>query len=206
MEKYRWQIDAFPAIQQTAVLQDPENDKKPINVDIKLAGIINNFTEKMTGTGKKFITFSLEDFSGSMDMSMFPFGKDDLITKFKPLLQNDSFVLITGSYQPRYNDPTAFEFKIKDVVSITDELMDGMIKQLIILFETMDISEGLLKDLEKIVSQNKAIPNKPSLPLRFRIRDSSLNKYVDLESQIRIQMNKQAAEQIKGLGIEYLVN
>ena len=206
LEKYRWQIDAFASIHQIAVLQDPENDRKPLNVDLKLAGIVSNFTEKMTASGKKFITFSVEDFTGTMEMSIFPFGKDDLITKFKPLLQNDAFVLITGSYQARYNDPTAFEFKIKDVLAITDELMEGMIKQLIILFETMDIGENMLKDLEKIVVQNKAVPNKPSLPLRFRIKDSVLNKYVDLESQFRIQMNQQVSAQMRGMGIEYMVS
>ena len=201
LDKFRWQIEAFPQIQKIGILNDPENDRKPIATEVRIAGIISNFIEKTTGSGKKFLTFAIEDFTGSMELSVFSWGKDDNVTKFRPLVQNNELVIITGVYQARYNDPTAFEFRIREVVSLTEELMDGMIKQFTVVINNAELTKKMVDSMDK-----HCLKNKGKVALNFRIFDMENKHQLDLPSSFRIQVDNAFVENLKKMGVEYFLN
>lgn len=201
LDKFRWQLEAFPHIHKLGILNDAENDRKPIGTEIRIAGIVSGFQEKMTGSGKKFLTFNVEDFTGTMEMSVFSWGKEDAVTKFRPLVQNNSLVIITGVYQARYNDPTAFEFKIREVTPITEELIDGMMKQFTIILNNSELTKTTINSIDKYCKKNQG-----KLFLNFRIYDIESQNQLELASAFRVQIDNAFVENLKKLGIEYVIN
>lgn len=201
MDKFRWQIEAFPHIHKIGVLNDPENGRKPITSEIRLAGIVSAFQEKMSGSGKKFLTFTLEDFTGTMEMSVFSWGKEDNVTKFRPLLQNNSLILLVGVYQPRYNDPTSYEFRIRDVIPITETLMDSMMKQFTIVLNNSDLTQELVKSLDKHCNKKDG-----KLPLLFRITDPESQHQIEMMSSFKVNIEYAFIEQLRKWGLEYYLN
>jgi hypothetical protein len=73
-----------------------------------------------------------------------------------------------------------------------------MIRHFIVLFETMEIQENMLRGLEKTVNKNKG-----NTPLRFRIKDDTLRSTFELDSAMRIHVNTDWIQNMKELGLQY---
>lgn len=211
LDRFRWQLESFPKyILRVEELQDKEDASdeetggapkqqkpKPINQTVRLAGIVTEVNEKFTKNGKKFITFSLEDYTGSMEFALF---KEDMVNKFRPFLEKDAMLLVTGVYQARYNDPNAFELQIKEIVELREELFEGLIKNVSIFFNNLELTDRVITELDALFLQKKT----GKFPIRFFVKDTGVsNSWVGLESEYRATPDKTLIESLRKLGVEY---
>ncbi|MFN0204019.1 MAG: DNA polymerase III subunit alpha [Bacteroidia bacterium] len=212
LDKFKWQIDAFPnhlfpldVFDDKEEVIDDENGlsvnkakpAKPINREIRLTGIVTEINERLTRNNRKFITFNTEDFYGSMEFALF---KEEMINKFKPFLFKDAMVMITGTYQPRYNDPNAFEFVIKEMQLLSEELFEGMMRGLSIYLDNSELNEQMIQELNHLLMQKKG-----KCPIRFMVRDAEVSpeKPIVFESQFMTQPTEKLAKGLRKMGLSY---
>ena len=112
LERYKWQIEAFTTCPISKLEDFP-------NRDVRIAGIVTGARERISKRGSKFMTFTIEDFSGGVDLALF----GDQFVQMRNLIRPDEMVFISGAYQPRWNDPTEFELRISQVQMMDEELL-----------------------------------------------------------------------------------
>ncbi|TAE58299.1 MAG: DNA polymerase III subunit alpha, partial [Bacteroidetes bacterium] len=104
LDKWKWQIQSFTNCKLSEFRQTRSKD-------IRVAGIVRNLQERVSRKGNRFLTFVLEDFSDSGEVSLF----GDQYEKFRGLLRNDEMIFISASGQPGRFDPTETDLRINDI-------------------------------------------------------------------------------------------
>lgn len=79
---------------------------------IRLAGLVAEANHRISKTGKQFGVFSLEDYSGKMEIALF--GED--YVKYKDHFSPGSVIFVTGQFKNRWNKTDEFEFKVSGVL------------------------------------------------------------------------------------------
>jgi DNA polymerase-3 subunit alpha len=120
------------------------------NKDVKIAGIVTKTREGMTKKGNKYASFTVEDFTGSIELALF--GED--YAKFRYYLEVNSMLFITGKYSPHFRDPSVFELKILDVKFLADTF-EKLTKRLILDIPLNRIDRDLIMRLEDLFQENK---------------------------------------------------
>ena len=128
------------------------NDMSPLDgKEIALAGVVTAVQELTTKTGKNWGKFTMEDYDGSYEFTLF--GED--YKNFRPYLFPNYFLFIKGRVQPRpYRDNGELEFKIKSMVQLSD-VRDTLIKEIYLSIDVEDIDDELIASLTKVVKANK---------------------------------------------------
>lgn len=83
---------------------------------IRIAGYIASAQHLISKKGTLWGKFKLVDFNGEHEFTLF---KEDYL-KFKDMMIQDNKVMVTGSFQNRWNDETQFEFKIQSIMLLED--------------------------------------------------------------------------------------
>ena len=112
LDEYRFEIASFCS-HKIDQLNDLEKLK---NKDISIAGILSDVNHRMSKMGKPFGTFTIEDYSGSVQMALF--GED--YGKMKEFLVQESFVFIRAKVQSRYNSCLLYTSDAADERSSVD--------------------------------------------------------------------------------------
>ena len=119
--------------------------------ELGIAGIVTSVQELTTKTGRHWGKFTLEDYDGSHDFTLF--GKD--YEMFRPFLYQDYYLFIRGKVQPRpYGDNPELEFKILSIVQLA-EMRDTMIKELHVTLPIEELTDGFIEQFVSVVKKNK---------------------------------------------------
>lgn len=118
--------------------------------NIKAAGIVTTFAHRTTKTGKPFGTLTLEDYHGAH--TFFIFGED--YVRFKEYFMTGWFLYITGSVHPNKWKEGEFEFKINNIMLLS-EVRSKMVKGLRIHIDLDDLTLSLMERLESITQKYK---------------------------------------------------
>ncbi|MBR6759539.1 MAG: DNA polymerase III subunit alpha [Alistipes sp.] len=119
--------------------------------ELGIAGIVTSVQDLTTKTGRHWGKFTLEDYDGSHDFTLF--GKD--YEMFRPFLYQDYYLFIRGKVQPRpYGDNPELEFKILSIVQLA-EMRDTMIKELHVTLPIEELTDGFIEQFVKVVKKNK---------------------------------------------------
>lgn len=129
------------------------------NCDISVAGIITKVQERTSRTGRPFGLFSIEDYSGTLDMALF--GDDYLKQRY--LLETGQFVFIRGKVQQRYNQPDLWELRPQHI-ELLSEIRDKLCKGLLLEIDINNLNQELIDSMERICVENTG-----NLPLTFRV-------------------------------------
>lgn len=144
--------------------------------EVKIAGFVTSANERTSKTGTKFMTFSLEDSSGSIDLALF---RDDY-GKYVNYIKLDQALFITGRMEPSFRDPSVYELKIKNI-RILEGMLSDAAKEVIIKIKLDEISESWIQKLEK--SLEKCNRDKGKCALKFQVLDEDSNNMVTLYSR-----------------------
>lgn len=129
-----------------------------------IAGIISTpaSTSLMTKTGKPYGRFIVEDYTGSLEISMF----GDAFEKHKLFLsRKDQYILMRViADKPSWREDGDFEIKVLNV-ELLSELLERKAKRLDINLNLHDISGQLVEDLKNMVYSNVG-----KTPIYFNIR------------------------------------
>ncbi len=119
--------------------------------EIAVAGVVTAVQELTTKTGKNWGKFTMEDYVGSYEFTLF--GKDYEL--FRQYLFPNYFLFVKGRVQPRpYRDNGELEFKIQSMIQLS-EVRDTLIKDIHIAIDLEDITDNTIAELAKAIKENK---------------------------------------------------
>ena len=189
LDKFKWQMEAFT----NTPLADLEEDKRPR--DIKAAGIVTGVRERLSRNGNRFMSFTIEDFSGSYEVVLF----GDQYEKFRGVLRQDEMIFLTATFQARRFSEGEMELRINDIRLMSQHLFDGMVKHLCLNIEHRDLDEETVLKLERLI---RAHPGDKEL--KFSLRDSRRSTSLQMvSSQWRVSPSSDLIRELEVLGVGY---
>lgn len=138
---------------------------------LRLAGLVAEANHRISKTGKQFGIFTLEDYSGKMELALF--GED--YVRFKEHFKPGSVLYITGNFKNRWNKTDEFDFKVSGVL-LLETVKRTLTKQLIIetdpRFLTIDVVQFFEQNIRKNPGRSvfKLQLNDPTENLRVKMQ------------------------------------
>ncbi|HNP99537.1 MAG TPA: OB-fold nucleic acid binding domain-containing protein, partial [Bacteroidia bacterium] len=194
LDEYRFEIANFCS-HKIDQLNDLEKLK---NKDITIAGILSEVNHRMSKMGKPFGTFTVEDYTGSVQMALF--GED--YGKMREFLVQESFVYIKARVQSKYNSPDQFEAKPVSIQYLSD-ISDKLARSITLKVPIHAVSDSFLNDL------NQTLNNSPgNCVVKFNILDPEQQINLELPSKrVKIKVNRDLISSLdKFKYLEYKLN
>jgi DNA polymerase-3 subunit alpha len=193
LDDYKLDLDLFT----NTKISDLANINSLKGKEMKLAGMVTSFEERITKTGKPWAKFVLEDFSGAKDFALF--GED--FTKFRSFLQVNAMIYALGGTQNRYGNPDDLEFKFSKISFLAD-LRNSMLKTVQLQLKPGHLNRDVLEKLKKVTANNKG-----PATLKITLYDPESKYQTDLMSrQLKIDWNPLMVKELEMMDIGYKIN
>ena len=164
LDEYKVIINNFCSMS----VSELENLTEHKNKEFIVAGMVTAVQNLVTKTGKPFGRFTLEDYNGSYQFSLF--GKD--YENFRKFLYQDYYLLVRGKIAPRpYNDKE-FEPRITSIMQLA-EAKETLIKEMTLTIPVKEITAEVVQNLTDVVKSSTG-------NILFRV------KVVDPENEISL--------------------
>jgi DNA polymerase-3 subunit alpha len=115
--------------------------------DIAIAGIVTAVQERATRTGARFMLFTLEDFSGAVEIALF----NDDYTKYAAAVAPDACLFIEARYEPNYRNPDQYEVRRLRAVRFLDTLISERTKELVIQCRLDQVNAQLIENINRLL-------------------------------------------------------
>lgn len=199
LDRYSFEMENFTSV-RLAELPDAINACEKVQKPAKasIGGFVLSTTSKITKTGKNYAVCTLEDFSGTYELSLF--GKD--YEAFSPLLVQGHSVLIEGQIAEKFfrregeSGPLPYSFKVKGV-TLMGNAAEKLLKGYKMTINIELLTEEFRKDLLKLLKAHKG-----DIPLSLFIVDPKTKYAVEFASRkFRVAVSSELAESAARLGI-----
>ncbi len=171
LDDYRLEIESFCS--RDVFLKDINNDiEKYKGKDFAFGGMVTAMREATSKNGNPFSSFTLSDYTDSMEF--FLFGQD--YVNFHKYCKTGLFLLIRGSVKQRYNGDS-FEFKISQI-ELLSELRKNHVKSITLNLPVNKLTETVVERIERM-----AVNNKGNTLLKFNIYNMENNMNVQMFSR-----------------------
>lgn len=179
-------------------LSDLNDLPKLRNKDVTVAGMITGVNHRVAKTGNPFGNFTLEDYSGSYQFTLFA----EPYLKMKHFLVPNSFLFLNGKVETRWKTTDQFEYKIGQMQLLSD-VREKKIKSITLQVSLSDLSDGFINEVNEIIVSN---PGKVSVKLNVSEPNEKIS--IDLPSKkYKISLSNDFLKSIDGLkGLKYLLN
>jgi DNA polymerase-3 subunit alpha len=189
LDDFKYEIKTFCST-ELSELEDLQSFEKR---DIKIAGIVTSAENRVSKKGNKYGHFTLEDFSGPMEMVIF--GEDYL--RFNMYMVEDACLFVKAKVDKKKFGEEK-ELKIQSI-ELLSELRNQHVKELQIKLENKTISASFVQDVFEICSQN---PGKCTL--RFIIEDPVNKISVNMPSKtFRVDLNDNLIKQLEEKNLDF---
>lgn len=187
LDKYKHEIKSFT----TCSLSDIENFK---NKEIKIAGIVTDFQDRISQKGTKWGKVIIEDFQGSIEITLF--GEDFL--KFKHFFELDNMIFLIGNYLPNYKNPDQYDIKVKEIKLLEDMLPQA--KEIIIEIDNLLFDNQKVKKLYEIFQQHKG-----KNPVKFAIRSGFGIELLTMSKNTQTHINNSLLMELEKHDFEFII-
>ncbi len=170
LDDYKLEVNNFCNISIDVLNEDMTKQK---NRELTFAGIVTEAAHRISKNGKPFGTFSVEDYRGRIQLSLF---SEDYL-KMKHWLVIGTSLFIKGKVQLRYMSTDQFELKIT-AMQLLSEIRENLAKSITLNIALSDISENVIQKLSKVVKANTG-----KCKLSFNVMDNIENTKVELYSK-----------------------
>jgi DNA polymerase-3 subunit alpha len=168
LDDYKLEIDSFCS--RDVFLKDLNNEiEKHQGKDITLGGMVTASREATSKNGNPFSTFTLSDYTDSMEF--FLFGQD--YVNFHKFCKTGLFLMVKGTVRQRYNG-SSLEFKISHI-ELLSEVRKNQVKSITLNLPLDKLNMEVVHQIEKLTLNNKG-----KTLLKFNI--------YDLENNMNVQM------------------
>lgn len=193
LDRYKIAIDRY-AVPLQALPERKERDKARKGIEVTIAGIITSAVEKTAKNGNKFGIFTIEDFTSSLEISLF--GDD--YPKLKGFFMVDNCVLMRGMYKPGFRDENVYEFK-PNAVEQLDSALEKRVKKIFVDLPIGRIDERLLEELEKTMGLYKGV-----CPVVCKVYDEKLPVPLQLQiNALYVKPEQELFDAFKQLNLNY---
>lgn len=194
LDEYRFEIRNFcnTTVEQLSDLNALKNR------EIAMAGILTEVNHRISKTGKPFGSFTIEDYTGSYQTSIF--GEDYM--KVKDFLAQEAFVFLRARVQGRYHNPDQLELRPTMVTYLSD-LADKMARSFTLKMSVSAISAQLIDRIAETLNNSPG-----NCLVKVQIQDPLDNISVELPSKrVRVRINRRLIEELEAIGIsEFKLN
>jgi DNA polymerase-3 subunit alpha len=167
LNDYKYTIDRYCNVEITNLRNNLKHYK---DQTVMFAGMVTTVSQKISKRGDPFAIFTLEDFTGSIDLMMF---NEDYLKK-KHLLEEGSSIFVVAKVEERFNQPGNYSVRINNVL-LLNEAMNKMSEKITIKLKAPDITNELTKKLQTLVSQNAG-----KCKLELQIEDPENGKFLTM--------------------------
>jgi len=159
----------------------------------RLGGVITQVTEKTSQKGSKYGIFTIEDFTGALDVSVF--GED--YAKFSRFITQNNSLLILGFFQPGFRNPDIYEFKIRDI-QLLDSVLEKLTRELVIELNLKQIEPIFIDNLYNLLNQQP----KGGCAVKFAIMEPTMGRIALLSRTLVIKINASIVKALQDLEVE----
>ena len=190
LDDYRLEISTFT----NSKLNEIEKKK---DKEVRVAGIVTATETKIAKNGNPYCRFSIEDFDGTYNFSIF---SKDYMT-FKTYIETNGALLhITGKYQPRWNGDE-YEFKITKIDLLSD-IRNKLTKALTLQIPIESVDDRMT---EQILAMAQKYPGNIKLRIRLIDREESL-VVSETSSLLKIDLTNELLRELEKLHVAYNLN
>jgi DNA polymerase III subunit alpha len=143
--------------------------------DISVAGIVTAAKELLTKNGRPYGRMSIEDYTGSYEITMFG---NDFVT-FRNYFVMGYTILIKGRIAPRFQNENELELKVNKITLLSN-VREELIKSITLKMPFTEITDDMIDRLIKLSEKNKG-----KILLKFKIYDRADGIAVDLFSRTK---------------------
>jgi DNA polymerase-3 subunit alpha len=166
MDRFELEINAFC---NTKLDELPDRRGR----DVTFAGIVTGAKERVSKTGSRFGTYTLEDKTGKTECMLFK----DQFANFKSYLELNNIVFVRGKLEPSYRDPSQHELRIVDV-KMMEGLLEAQARRLELQLMLDQVQPTFIQQLANVLAQHKG-----KIPLRFVVVSDSQPKPLAFSSR-----------------------
>lgn len=179
-------------------LSDLNDLPKLRNKDVTVAGMITGVNHRVAKTGNPFGNFTLEDYSGSYQFTLFA----EPYLKMKHFLVPNSFLFLNGKVETRWKTTDQFEYKIGQMQLLSD-VREKKIKSITLQVSLSDLSDGFINEVNEII-----VSNPGNVSVKLNVSEPNEKISIDLPSKkYKISLSNDFLKSIDGLkGLKYLLN
>ncbi|HRH62820.1 MAG TPA: DNA polymerase III subunit alpha [Bacteroidia bacterium] len=179
-------------------LSDLNDLPKLRNKDVTVAGMITGVNHRVAKTGNPFGNFTLEDYSGSYQFTLFA----EPYLKMKHFLVPNSFLFLNGKVETRWKTTDQFEYKIGQMQLLSD-VREKKIKSITLEMSLSALSDGFINEVNELIAANPGNVN-----VKVKVNESGEKISIDMPSKkFKVNPSNEFLEKIKSKhGLEYQFN
>ena len=184
---------------QVKDINDRETWSKLTKRSFSFAGIVTKAEHKLSRNGKRYGVIALEDFTGSVEISVW---NEKKYMEYEKYMKENVFLYIKAITQLRYNSADQYELSVLELRLLAD-IGNEMAKSITLLTAAEDVND---KWIELVMNLVKSYPGK--IPLKFVLCDAERKSIGEMTSRkFRVTFDKHLFEELENrLGVEYKVN
>jgi DNA polymerase-3 subunit alpha len=170
LDEYRHEMDFFC---NTTTAQMKEDLRPFRGKEFSFAGTVLNVVHKTTKTGKPFGSFTVEDYTDFISLTLF---SEDYL-RFKHLLEEGQHVFLKARVEPRFDNPDQLTVKVLGI-SLLSEAMDKQARVMTIIIPAGAVDDSISHGIRELVKKHKG-----KCQLRIRLLDPDTGITIDLPSR-----------------------
>jgi DNA polymerase-3 subunit alpha len=167
------------------------------NKDFNIAGVITDVFERMGKNNKPYGSFTLEDYSGNIRVTMW---SEDFL-RYKHFLTVGQMLFIKGTMKPGFRSPDQFEFKVNQIMLLA-EVRERLLNKVTLTIKADTFKNGFLQQFHALVQNHKG-----TAVLKLNIIDDDQRIAVNTSStRYKINFENEMVKELEDMGVEYKLN
>ncbi len=191
LSKFKFEIDHLST---HSLMQLEEHGLGLLDKEIGVAGLITKTRDAISKTGKPFMIFTIEDFSGNREFALF----GEKYASFRGYIEPNAQIFISGKGERSYRDESKLEINIRDIYFLADAI-DKELKSVTINLPVERINDQLMLELFELSDER----GKVQLNFKIMAQDQSIKA---LSRKYRIKMDEITKQKLEELDLNYRFN
>ncbi len=164
--------------------------------NITLGGMVLEFTSRPAKNGGKFGILKIQDYTGSAEFMLF--GQDYI--DFHNFGVPSTPIYLKGAFKRRFQN-SDLRFKINSI-----KLLD-QIKGTLVSGITLNVTADKLNEaLRGVLAEHIKSSSDQTGSLSLRVIDPQTNRWITLNSQLRVPVNKDLVEKLENLEVDFTID
>lgn len=169
LDEYNTELTSFANNNLSKIKENMEALK---GRDLKFGGMVTVASHKVTKTGKDYGSLTIEDYSGSMTLTLF----SENYLKFRHLLEVGRFLLIHGRVDKKYSSDE-LEMRVNSI-ELLSEVLDKYTKTITLFIQLQDLDNNQADEISAAI---KRFPGK--IPVKIKVTDEEDKQILELKSK-----------------------
>jgi DNA polymerase-3 subunit alpha len=167
------------------------------NKELNIAGVITDVFERMGKNNKPYGSFTLEDYSGNIRITMW---SEDFL-RYKHFLTIGQMLYIKGVMKPGFRSPDQFEFKVNQIMLLA-EVRERLLNKVTLTLKLKQLENGFLNKFHSLVQNHLG-----TAVLKLKIFDEEQNTGIStVSTRYKINFENEVVKELEEMGVEYKLN